>query len=73
MDTQVDHMIGYAVGEVIRPEEGEGEEGVARWRPRGSNRCYEIVTAWVHPGYRGLSISINMYLTIIQQGMDFDL
>lgn len=65
---QVNQMIGYAVGEVVRAEETEEERGAVRWRPRGSQKCYEIVTAWVHPGYRGLSVSIEMYLIIIQQG-----
>lgn len=61
-------MIGYAVGEVVSAEEGEEERSVVRWRPQGSQQCYEVVTTWVHPGYRGLSVSINMYLTIIRQG-----
>ncbi len=66
-------MIGYAVGEILQPDErgeddGEGEG--ERWRPGGSDRCYEVVTAWVHPSYRGLNMSLQMYLTIIQQGDD---
>ena len=60
-------MIGYAVGEVSNSEEND-EGGVVIRRPQGSQSYYEIVTAWVHPGYRGLGISIKMYLTIIQQG-----
>lgn len=68
-------MIGYAVGEVLQqqPEEGEGEleghGGVARWRPRGKDKCYEVVTTWVHPSYRGLNMSVRMYLMIIRQGL----
>ena len=58
-------MIGYAVGEVISTEEGEEDVRMGR---HGSQKCYEVVTAWVHPGYRGLSISTNMYLTIIREG-----
>ena len=68
-------MIAYAVGEVVQPDErkgeGEGEGGGEgeRWRPGGSDgSCYEVVAAWVHPSYRGLNMSIHMYLTIIQQG-----
>jgi ribosomal protein S18 acetylase RimI-like enzyme len=61
---QVNQMIGYAVGEVVSPTEGEYEGEVVRL----GRQYYEIVTAWVHPGYRGLNISINMYLSIIQQG-----
>ncbi len=67
---QVSQLVGYAVGEVVHSEEGEEEEevGVSRWRPERSDRCYEVVTAWVHPGYRGLSVSVRMYLAIIKQG-----
>lgn len=68
LPVQVGQMIGYAVGEVVRAEEREPEGGVVRWRPQGSQKCYEIVTAWVHPGYRGLGVSVKTYLTIIRQG-----
>lgn len=66
-------MIGYAVGEVLQTGEGEGEEtegseDVGRCRPRGLDKCYEVVTTWVHPSYRGLNMSVQMYLMIIQQG-----
>lgn len=61
-------MVGYAVGEVISDEKGEEEEGEVRLGRHGSQKCYEVVTAWVHPSYRGLSISTKMYLTIIQGG-----
>ena len=72
---QVKQMIGYAVGEVIQSdeevqEEGEGQGGVARWRPEGKEKCYEVVTTWVHPSYRGLNMSVQMYLMIIRQGED---
>ena len=68
-------MIGYAVGEVIQSdeevqEEGEGQGGVARWHPEGKEKCYEVVTTWVHPSYRGLNMSVQMYLMIIRQGED---
>ena len=77
-------MISYAVGEVLIPEEEEEkeeekekeeEDGTMeeRWRPQKSDTCYEIVTAWVHPNYRGLSLSVNMYLMIIQQGKVFEM
>lgn len=61
-------MIGYAVGEVIRTDSEEDEGEGERWRPGGSDCCYEVVTAWVHPSYRGLNMSVHMYLTIIQNG-----
>ncbi len=64
-------MIGYAVGEIIRPDSEDGEDGEGegeRWRPSGSDRCYEVVTTWVHPSYRRLNMSVQMYFTIIQNG-----
>ncbi len=58
LPTQVDEMVGYAVGEMVKPSanqdgrerEEEEEEAVTRWRPR-SHDCYEVVTAWVHPRF----------------------
>lgn len=76
---QVRQMVAYAAGEVIsadaEDEEGEGV-GVApghvtRWRPSGLDRCYEIVTAWVDPRFRGLNFSWHMYATIFQQGKTY--
>ena len=59
---QVVRMVGYAVGETVKPsppdpsdvveeeEEEEEEEEPVRWQPvRGRASCYEVVTAWVHP------------------------
>ena len=48
-------MVGYAVGEMMKPlrEDFEdvhvGERNVTRWRPNKMDQCYEVVTAWVHP------------------------
>ncbi len=66
-------MVGYAVGEVVQAEEEEEEEHdshvTTRWVPHSYETCYEIVTTWIHPMYRGLSLSVKMYLLIIKQGM----
>ena len=68
-------MVAYAVGEVLPSKEEEEEEGtrgkegqVTRWAPLDSDSCYEVVTTWVHPNYRGLNLSVQMYLMIVQQG-----
>ena len=70
---QVRQMVAYAVGEVISADEEEEGMGVVpghvtRWKPGGLDSCYEIVTAWVHPHFRGLNLSWQMYATIFQQG-----
>ena len=53
---QVVRMVGYAVGEVIRPSSDPSEEvselEPTRWQPQhNTGSCYEVVTAWVHPRY----------------------
>lgn len=66
-------MIGYAVGEVIKPSDEieestvvgdsvDGEEESNRWHPQHNQAtCYEIVTAWVHPRYIS-HMYIDMYM-----------
>lgn len=68
---QVSNMVGYAVGEMVSSsgeETGEGEEEdvvtSTRWR---SQSCYEVVTAWTHPSYRGLNLAVKMYFDIANQ------
>ena len=66
---QVHQLMAYAVGEVVGPARSDGEEEEERgerWRP-STGDCYEVVTAWVHPNYRGLSLAVQMYLQVAVQ------
>jgi hypothetical protein len=70
-DFQVAGMVGYAVGEIVSDlaeESYHTEHELTRWRPRAKGSCYEVVTAWTHPSYRGLNFGVQMYLNIAEQG-----
>ena len=54
-------MVGYAVGETIKPSaqdeiedlEDSNRELIISCPPAQKTNCYEVVTAWVHPRYNG--------------------
>ena len=69
-------MVAYAAGEVVPANTEDDHEGVVlspdhvtSRKHGGMDRCYEIVTAWVHPQFRGLNLSWHMYAMIFQQGV----
>ncbi|XP_064383534.1 uncharacterized protein LOC135332129 isoform X2 [Halichondria panicea] len=67
---QVRQMVGYAVGEMMTSSLSLRDDQVmegTRWQPNTPDRCYEVVTAWVHPNYRGLNMGVQMYFNIVEQ------
>ncbi|XP_062513876.1 uncharacterized protein LOC134189578 isoform X2 [Corticium candelabrum] len=55
---RVEDVIAYAVGEYVPLVETDVE--------LPSEFAYEVVTAWVHPRFRSLSLSIQMYCGIME-------
>jgi hypothetical protein len=60
-DCKVENLVGYSIGELINPS----NEGALTDLP--STSCYEIALGWVHPKYRRLNVSIDMYFHIMGQ------
>jgi len=61
---QVKDIAGYAVGEYM---ENLDEEIIDQKEMLTKNpKFYEIVTAWVHPNYRKVNISVGLYLHIFK-------
>ncbi|KAL5493303.1 hypothetical protein EMCRGX_G014460 [Ephydatia muelleri] len=57
---------GKSLGQLGLMKMGRRRRGGERWRP-SSGDCYEVVTAWVHPNYRGLNLAVQMYLQVAVQ------
>ncbi len=67
-------MISYATGETLTGSDEDEEEDEERPSVSGRKKklaglsYYEIVTAWVHPRFRGMNFSWVMYSTVFEQG-----
>ncbi|XP_065897600.1 uncharacterized protein [Dysidea avara] len=67
MNPKFDDLVGYAVGEMCTPNsDSDDDEEENRWHPTTWN-TYEVVTAWVHPSFRGLNLAVKMYFDISLQ------
>jgi hypothetical protein len=61
-DYKVEDLVAYAVGEHVSLNNEDNEDSELH-----NHFAYEVVTAWVHPRFRGLSLSVQMYCAIMER------
>ncbi|XP_066932590.1 uncharacterized protein [Clytia hemisphaerica] len=62
---QISNIVGYAIGEYVAENDDEDEKENVNQKVIDED-VYEIVTAWIHPNYRGLALSTEVYLQIFR-------